>query len=468
MSRNEALAVAAVTAVVWQWTGDVLGAASIGVLWAIWKLLPVQGYPPVLALAMTFQWLQVTAGLYFTAITGRVMVTMVQSDYRPMVAVGLGCVLALTVGLWLGVRVLLSSDHAQKATIDVPWVVLLSALASVTFLQGGIQRLAWDLPGFTQAILTLGLVRLGVLYLVFQRLMVPDVRWGPFLALLAAEVALGMLGFFAGFREPLLLALAVLLQAFDRHKVEHWVGVGMILVVGLSAGVLWMGVRGQFRQEFRAEDILDAPEQLRFERMSELVNDWVRVGRSGDLVDDVERVVDRLWVVYYPALAMRRVPSIIPHTDGELLQAAILHAVTPRLLFPEKPPMRSDSERVRHFSGVWVAGQDEGTTIAFGYAIESYVDFGIPTMFVVVFVYGLLMGCAFAFFANTLRHREIAVPFLVVAFWLSLYLFERSWAHNLGFGGLLLLYLGAAALIADRFVSRREASRQQEVTYLYP
>ena len=83
---------------------DVLAGVSIVVLWAIWKLLYAKGEPPVLPLALSFQWMQVTCGLFYYGLTGRELEAIYASDYRPMVAIGLGCVCALTIGLALWAR----------------------------------------------------------------------------------------------------------------------------------------------------------------------------------------------------------------------------------------------------------------------------------------------------------------------------------------------------------------------------
>ena len=168
----------------------------------------------------------------------------------------------------------------------------------------------------------------------------------------------------------------------------------------------------------------------------------------------MESFVDRLWAVYYPALAVQRVPSVVPHEDGAILWRAVWHILTPRLFFPDKPEVESDSEMVRKYAGVPVAGPETGTSIAFGYAAESYVDFGVPLMFVPVLLYGCLMGMAYAWLPRLIRDRELAVAAVAVILWLSLYLFERSWIRTLGGAGTLLVSLGGATLLIDRFLSR--------------
>ncbi len=105
---------------------------------------------------------------------------------------------------------------------------------------------------------------------------------------------------------------------------------------------------------------------------------------------------------------------------------------------------------VMRYSGVWAAGSEHETSIAFGYAAESYVDFGVPLMFLPVFVFGCLMGMAYHWWLGIIRHRELAVGLVAVMFWMSLYLFERSWIKTLGLTVTMMVYLGGATILVDR------------------
>jgi hypothetical protein len=187
------------------------------------------------------------------------------------------------------------------------------------------------------------------------------------------------------------------------------------------------------------------------DRVHQLSTDWLRQDFS-EMWKTVDFMVDRVWAVYYPALALSRVPSTIAHTDGAILSAALQHVVTPRVLFPDKPELPSDSEMVRKYSGIYVAGREQNTSIAFGYAGESYVDFGIPWMFAPVFAFGVIMGVIYHLFLRVIWSGELAVGVVTVVFWLSLYLFERSWANLLGYSLGLIIYLGVPMVLVDRFL----------------
>jgi len=112
---------------------------------------------------------------------------------------------------------------------------------------------------------------------------------------------------------------------------------------------------------------------------SGLAEDWWK-GNGEDKMASVDGFVDRMWDVYYPALALARVPSVLPHTDGEMMMTALEHVLTPRILVPNKKDIESDSLQVRRYTGQMVAGPEQLTTISFGYEIQGYIDYGIPGM----------------------------------------------------------------------------------------
>jgi hypothetical protein len=174
--------------------------------------------------------------------------------------------------------------------------------------------------------------------------------------------------------------------------------------------------------------------------------------------------------VYFPALAVDRVPRIVPFEKGRILWAAIENILIPRMFFPDKPELPSDSDKVRKYSGVWVAGREIRTSYAFGYTAESYVDFGVPLMFVPIFIYGLFAGILHRKLRRSIRHPELRGAVMVVLFWLSLYLFEVSWVIMLGWAIYRFAILGVGTVVADRYIMRRFRPRRTVArgpTYAY-
>jgi hypothetical protein len=459
----EAILVVASVYIVGHW----LAGVSVAALIAIWRLLRHEDDegPPVLALAMSTQWLQVTSGIFYTGLTGRALSATGGPETDQMVLLGLGCVMALSVGIWFGARqIRLRIPNPEGATRElVGWRSLILIYVGAVVVAGVMQRLAWSYPTLTQAILALSFARLAILFLVLRRLTRPVLHPWFVLLLLAFEVALGFTGYFSNFKEPLLLAGLAILEAFDTRRVQHWAaGVALVGILGV-ASVMWMGVRTEFRQDID-EQWLDSSKSGRLDRMQQLLTNWLQQ-RDDRLMHDIDFLVDRMWAIYYPSLAIGRVPAVLPHADGQLMTDALVHLVTPRVLFPDKPGLPSDSDMVRKYSGVYVAGVEQNTSIAFGYAAESYVDFGVPGMFAPALIFGVFMGGFYQWFLRTLQHRELAVTLVTVVFWMGLYLFERSWAVTLGLSITMMVYLGGLGFLIDRWLllraSRDELSRPE-------
>jgi hypothetical protein len=442
--------------------GDWLAGAAVAALFVIWALLPSEEGPPVLALAMTTQWLQVTGGIFYYGLTGRPLDAITDSEYQPMVLLGLGCVLALTVGLWFGqylIRKRMAKPEVAPEEL-VGWRLLLMSYGAALVLTGVLQELAWSYPTLTQAILAISFAHLAIVFLILRRLTRPNIQGGHIMLLLAFEIALGFTGYFSGFKEPLLLAAMAVLEVFDRTRRTHWVTASVLVVVLSVASVMWMGVRTEFRQEFE-DEAFAASRRVRLERMEALLTDWIQ-NRDEQAQSSLDLLVNRSWAIYYPALAVARVPSVLPHTDGEITALALMHVFTPRLFFPDKPELLSDSEMVRKYSGLWVAGAEEGTSIAFGYGVESYIDFGIPLMFLPIAIFGVFCGAVYAWFLRIIHHRELAVSLVTVVFWLSLYLFEKSAVRTLGMSVTLMVYLGGLSFLIDRWLLMREHRMLEE------
>jgi hypothetical protein len=452
---------AALVMLVVSWTGYWIAGLAVAVLFLIWALLSMAEGPPVLALALTYQWMQVTIGLFYSTLTGEELEAMYQTDWQRMMLIGLGWVTCLAVAMFYGIvltrrRITPSPDAPVRA---VSAKILYLAYGASLLLTGVVQELAWKYPMFTQAILAITFTHLGLLFVLTRRFTRPRFQWEKLALLMAIEVAVGFTGYFAGFREPIVMGGIAVLEVFDRRDMRHWVFAGVLAVVlGLSS-LIWMSVRGQLRQEID-DELLSNSRIERFDRARTLSTGLLTQAAS-DYRDAATRLIDRLWAIKYPGMALDRVPSTVPHTDGDIMWDAVTHLVTPRFLYPDKPELISDSELVRKYAGANVAGSESNTSIAFGYAAESYVDYGLPWMFVPAIVWGFLLGVTFQVWLSVIRHRELAVAVTTVMFWLALYLFERSWAKTLGGTVTLMVYLGGLVYLIDQWLLMR---RVQQLT----
>lgn len=433
---------------------DWIAGLAVVLLAAVWRFLRTPAEPPVLALAVGTQWLQVTSAIFYEALTGRRISAMESTDYRPMALIGLTCIVVLASGLrtglvWQRRRSVVAPRNVREAfalPTLLPFYVASFPLLII------LRELAWDVAAFTQPILALSTLRSVLLFLVLRQLVFPTVRSGWLILVLSVEIAFGFSGYFAGFREPLFFAALAFLEHFDGRRARHWIGVAAVGLLVILSSLLWTGIKGDYREQYAN---LGASAVTKVGVVVDLASDWFRAG-SDVLLEDTDRLVDRMWPMVYPAQAVNdAMASGRPPLGGRILWGAIMHVLTPRFLFPDKDELLSDSDMVREFAGAQVAGRESDTSIAFGYAPELFLDLGIPLMFVPVFLYGCLMGAAYAWLCRAIQHRDLAVATVSVIFWLSLYLFERSLVKTFGNTGTLLIYVGASMVLLDWYLRRR-------------
>src|SRR6185369_13223550 len=86
----------------WLLSGDWLLGACLVVLALGWVILQPDEGPPVIALAFSMQWVAVCVGLFYYAVTERPLDATIHSDYRTMVLIGLGVLVATMAGLYIG------------------------------------------------------------------------------------------------------------------------------------------------------------------------------------------------------------------------------------------------------------------------------------------------------------------------------------------------------------------------------
>lgn len=434
----------------WILFGHWLAGLSLAVLAFVWAMLPAEEGPPVLALAMSMQWVSVTIGLFYNLATGRELDAVIRTDYHYMVLLGLGCVAATAIGLSLG-RLFIERTRAPQSVRPahaLTFKTLILIYLVFTGVLSVVQVTDIDLGGLAMAAVALSYLRLGLVYLVFRR-MVRRGEWYYVGALLVVEVVLGISGFYAGFKEPLIMAALAFLEVFDKRNVRHWASVAVLALAMVTLGIIWIGVRVEYRARYMEDERFANNRSARIDALHDAVNKWMSRD-SEELRNNVDAFIDRLWTIYYPALAVSRVPNVLPHTNGRLMADTLRFVFQPRLFFPNKPEITSDSEMVRKYSGVMVAGAEQNTDIAFGYAAESYIDYGLPGMFVPAFIWGLFIGVAIELIYREYHYRDIAVSIATVIGWISLYLFERSWAKTIGFSGTLLIYSGGLCYVLDR------------------
>jgi len=221
------------------------------------------------------------------------------------------------------------------------------------------------------------------------------------------EVILGFAGYFGAFKTILFLAIVLIVgSGIGLRRVLRPSLLGILLAAGLMSA-FWQAVKDDYRvflSDGERGQVVRAPLVSRF---IFLLQSGAEL-RGADLTYGFESGLDRIGYLEFLARTIQTVPARVPYQNGRLWLEALTHVVTPRFLFPEKAAI-NDSERTREFTGRWVAGADDGTSISIGYVGESYIDFGPLVMFIPIALLGFFWGWAYRTLATRTRHKLLGI-----------------------------------------------------------
>jgi len=422
--------------------------ATLGI--GLWLLAPLTRYP-LLPVAVVAEWVAVTSGPLYLSFTGRRIPELRGFDPSLVVTVGCAALVAQFIGLRIGFR-LGSRPDSPKVSAELPplpMVWLLGLYVAMSLLHGVSLRFGMQILAVAQIVLAVDAFRLVVLFVLVSRLLQRP-NGGLAVALIAfIEVVVVPFGWMADFLPALVLLAAAVFSHLRLAGMtpRRWLAASAAVGALVVLMVMWTGIKPGLRHSSGVHG--PTAERSRLTELTEAGANWfVR----GTWKHDSDALVSRVWALYYPGLAYRRMPASVAHTDGSIVLAALQHIVTPRFLFPDKPTtLDADSNEVRRYAGVWVAGSKQRTSMGFGRFGESFVDFGSVGVIVLELLFGILLALSLGQISGRLVHPELR---LAVNATLSLTLcgMQASWVMTLGPTVMAFLVVGLGSLVIDRYV----------------
>jgi hypothetical protein len=377
-------------------------AAGVSITWR-------RDSPPIIPFITGYQWTSITAGYWYSLWTGVVPGLYVPGDVILTVHIALTGLLLLTIAIRLAEEGLLRwfsrRGFRAEAAPEPSGHVYLGGLFAVVMLAYSVDYVYVFNPntlgGFSsivQRVLELRQVLLVTLWVEILRLQ----RRRYYIPITLAFAIIPRLGaYYSDFKTPLILMLIVLAAGWRPWLGSWWprsiwaVVKGVPVLVPLTVLLLvWQGgIKRETREAYGQGLVGNTPR----DRVEFFVDNLRR--DLPVLFEDpqpfVETLVERISYVTFFSLVLERVPEREPHAGGELLVSAMQNAFVPRLLFPDKPVLPSDSYYTRRFAGIAVA--EGATSVSIGYMAEFYADWGFAGMFVSVFLYGAWIGGMLAF-----------------------------------------------------------------------
>ena len=158
-------------------------------------------------------------------------------------------------------------------------------------------------------------------------------------------------------------------------------------------------------------------------------------------------MVLRVSYVQFFALTLKNVPGEVPYENGTLWLGAIKHVLTPRVFFPSKAAT-DDSARTSFYTGLDVAGAEQGASIGIGYFGESYIDFGPVFMFVPILLIGVWYGLMYRLFVIRSRYKLLGGAIITSILIFNGSVIETANEKVLGGGLIVLIFMSLFYLMA--------------------
>jgi hypothetical protein len=406
-------------------------------LFVIYKLLWRSYEPPVLFFCLSFQWLQA-----FTRVIQANLLDMHINDFRmsdyafSSVACALMGLVLLALGIYLsmGIRAVSRSEiHEQVLSLDPKqlfflYLIFLTASPFIHLLaKGGLAQIIHAFSSFKWVIYA------ALAYTAFLK------NEGKifFLAAFLIELVSGFTGYFSSFKEVIFITAIVYFTTEQKVSISKLAMLSPLIAVFGIIFILWTGVKSEYRDYLNGDSVHQVVTVSKTEALEYLL-ELVKNFDFDRLPDETQKSLDRLSYTDMLMYVQDYVPKTKPYQMGKLWGGGVSHILMPRFLFPNKPVL-DDSAITNEYTGMGFSGKEQGTSISLGYFAESYVDFGIPGMFVPIFLFGLLIGRIYRFF---LEKESILLVFRygsVIAVLSGFKLFEKVISKQLG--GVIMAFL---------------------------
>jgi hypothetical protein len=372
----------------------------------VWLLGGRRAYP-VLVWLIAFNWLQIVGDVLGADLSGRVLADGWMGQYRERaIYFSLCAILAMALGMRCGTRlggwVFRSNVQPTGASVieDERSVGLHRAVGAYFIslvLTQALDAFAIAVPGLTQQVLAVGLVKFVCVYLVASKVFTCE-RGYQWLVLVAlCELATGLGGFFANYKEAFFVMLIALAASRGAMSARKWLFAGIALIVVVWVALVWTVIKGEYRYQ-----VFSNPLQERVEWMTHRF-----FVAPIDYGAAVTKLVERVgYTDLYAQLLARLDIGSVPTNLG-LYAGAVEHILKPRILFPDKSSL-DDSKLTTALLGMRI---DKNTSIGVGFVAEAHVDFGFPGLLPALLVLGALIGLAAQYFMTRSAPLPIRTAF---------------------------------------------------------
>ncbi|NUJ81628.1 hypothetical protein HUN39_16675 [Methylocystis sp. FS] len=353
------------------------------------------GEVPILLFVFVMQWIEASIAIFYANVR-ELDIGLLASTGADMFNATLLTLLGL-LALASGMRLaagrsrlsisLLSRDQVMRTPARA-WILLYVVAFVISWTA---QILATIIPGLSQPFLVLvNLKWAAFVAFTFATFVKPESLKFPWFIAFLLELISSVGGYFSSFKFVFIFTFLGIAASGVRFKAAQIAGLALVAVAALSLGVVWTAIKPGYRSFVAGDQKGQMVTVSRTEQVGKLVELATNID-SRQISDAVHQLILRISYVEIFGASLDYVPRVIPHAYGEIWLDAISRPFMPRILFPSKSAI-DESTLTNKYTGLGVAGSEQGTQVSIGYIGEAYIDFGKFGMMVALFALGLALG----------------------------------------------------------------------------
>jgi hypothetical protein len=292
------------------------------------------------------------------------------------------------------------------------------------FVINALVGVAFFVSGLTQVIFSLANIKWFLFLLFGFQVILKNRMRKEFYAFAVLEFALGFFSYFSEFKTILFFLACLFLCLLTSVKIKAVLTSVFALIFLVFAGILWTGVKGEYRQFLNKGSKSQSVQVERGEALDKLVELSEKQGLGG-FESSTRAFLDRLQYTYHFAKTMDRVPKEIPYQNGTNWGNTIAFVTTPRILNANKG-VYDASLKASKYTGIQYMGVKRGVSVSLGYFADCYIDFGYIFMFVPLLILGFIYGYSNFYFMKNASHNFVFNISVVCALFMELFAFESD------------------------------------------
>ena len=398
---------------------------SLVVLFFLVKWFGTDNYPPVILIALSYQWSQVSIKVIYSTITFQPVLELAEFPNQFILAYLLSSLGLLVLGF--GIRLKIREIAFSQKKIDAIMLSINVRKALINYLLFSLiavllYKFRFVVPGLFQAIVALGYIKWALFFVVFYVSYKQKKQLKLLKLVILIEFISGFASFFADFKTIFFIAVISFL-AVGKISKKNFIQLTVAFTLILGIALIWTSVKLEYRTYLnkgsKTQTVqVDADEALLF--LSNQIDNL----KASNVLNASTALIDRISYIDYFASCLDYVPKKSAHTDGSLTKNSIMHVLVPRLFNPSKPAL-DDSKHLTKYTGVFYADASMGVSFALGYVPDLYIDYGFFGMFIALFVFGVFIGAIIKSIHKSSINDLWALAVLLPLF-LLLYKFENS------------------------------------------